>query len=192
MNGINIIANKSLTPNPGPSWHAVGTGDFNHDHHSDILFQNANGQVAIWEMNGGLAPIGGGVVSADPGPSWHAVGAGDFFGNGLSDILFQNPNSGQVAIWEMNGTTTVGGGILGPDPGPSWKAIGAGDFFNPGLPGFSADILFQNTSSGQIAIWRMDGTNTVGGGIVGSNPGPSWHAIAANAAGDILFQNRGG
>ena len=192
MNGINIIANESLTPNPGPSWHAVGTGDFNHDHHSDILFQNANGQVAIWEMNGGLAPIGGGVVSANPGPSWHAVGAGDFFGNGLSDILFQNPNSGQVAIWEMNGTTTVGGGILGPDPGPSWKAIGAGDFFNPGLPGFSADILFQNTSSGQIAIWRMDGTNTVGGGIVGSNPGPSWHAIAANAAGDILFQNRGG
>ena len=39
-------------------------GDFNDDGHSDILLQNTNGQVAIWEMNGtnviggaGWAPI---------------------------------------------------------------------------------------------------------------------------------------
>ena len=41
--------------NPGPSWHAVGTGDFNGDGRSDILWQNADGEVAIWEMNGASA-----------------------------------------------------------------------------------------------------------------------------------------
>ena len=45
--------------NPGPSWKAIGTGDFNDDGHSDILWQNTNGQVAIWEMNG-TNVIGGG------------------------------------------------------------------------------------------------------------------------------------
>ena len=38
--------------NPGPSWKAIGTGDFNGDGHSDILWQNTSGQAAIWEMNG--------------------------------------------------------------------------------------------------------------------------------------------
>ena len=45
--------------NPGPSWKAIGTGDFNDDGHSDILWQNTNGQAAIWEMNG-TNEIGGG------------------------------------------------------------------------------------------------------------------------------------
>ena len=31
-------------PNPGPSWNAIGTGDFNGDGHSDILWQNAMGK----------------------------------------------------------------------------------------------------------------------------------------------------
>ena len=36
-------------PDSGPGWSAIGTGDFNGDGHSDILWQNANGQAAIWE-----------------------------------------------------------------------------------------------------------------------------------------------
>ena len=45
--------------NPGPSWKAIGTGDFNGDGHSDILWQNTNGQAAIWEMNGTHQLAGG-------------------------------------------------------------------------------------------------------------------------------------
>ena len=38
--------------NPGANWKVVGTGDFTGDGHSDdILLQNTNGNVAIWEMN---------------------------------------------------------------------------------------------------------------------------------------------
>jgi hypothetical protein len=58
--------------NPGPSWHVVGTGDFNSDGHSDILWQNDNGTPAIWLMNG-LNFIGGGGLP-NPGPSWQVAG----------------------------------------------------------------------------------------------------------------------
>jgi hypothetical protein len=109
--------------NPGPSWQEVGTGDFNGDGHSDILWQNTNGQVAIWEMNG-TNVIGMAVVGANPGPSWQEVGTGNFNGDGHSDILFQN-TSGQVAIWEMNGTNVIGAAAVGTNPGPSWLAIKA-------------------------------------------------------------------
>ena len=110
---------RIVSANPGSSWQVIGTGDFNSDGHSDILWQNTNGQVAIWEMNGDHID-GGGVVSANPGPSWHVIGTG---GEGSSDILFQNTN-GQTAIWDMNGTNIVSGGAVGPNPGPSWKAVG--------------------------------------------------------------------
>ena len=97
-----MIGGGSVGANPGPSWKAVGTGDFNDDGHSDILWQNTNGQAAIWEMNG-TNESAAAVISPNPGPSWKAVGTGDFNGDGHSDILWQN-TSGQAAIWEMNGT----------------------------------------------------------------------------------------
>ena len=68
MSGTALIGGGVVSPNPGPSWKAIGTGDFNDDGLSDILWQNANGQAAIWDMNG-TSLIGGGAVSPNPGPS---------------------------------------------------------------------------------------------------------------------------
>ena len=77
-----------IRPNPGPNWKAIGTGDFNGDGRSDILWQNTNtGQASIWEMNGSSL-IGGGRAGPDPGPTWRAIGAADFNGDGFSDMKF--------------------------------------------------------------------------------------------------------
>ena len=105
MNGNTPTGGGPVSPNPGLSCYAVGTGDFNGDGHSDILFQNTSGQALVWEMNG-ASLIGGGAVSTNPGPAWKAIGTGDFNDDGDSDILFQNTSSGQVSIWEMNGNTS--------------------------------------------------------------------------------------
>ena len=89
MNGNSLIGGGTVSANLGPDWQAIGTGDFNDDGHSDILFQNTtSGQVSIQEMNG-TNVIGGGTISANPGLSWHAIGTGDFNGDGHSDILFK-------------------------------------------------------------------------------------------------------
>jgi hypothetical protein len=52
------------------------------------------------------------------------------------------------------------------------------------------DILFQNTSTGQVFIWEMGGNTRMGGGALSINPGPTWQAIGTDGSGsDILFQN---
>ena len=94
------------SPNPGPSWHVEGTGDFNGDGKSDILWQNDNGTPAIWLMDG-LNADRRSRTCANPGPSWHVEGTGDFNGDGKSDILWQNDN-GTPAIWLMDGVNVIG------------------------------------------------------------------------------------
>ena len=69
MNGTSVIGAASIG-NPGPSWHALGTGDFNGDGRADILWQNSSGQVVTWEMNG-TSLISSNSL-ANPGPTWHA------------------------------------------------------------------------------------------------------------------------
>ncbi len=69
MNGNKLIGGGPVSPNPGPSWRAIGTGGDG----SDILFQNTNGQTSIWDMNG-THLVGGGAVSANGGPNWKATG----------------------------------------------------------------------------------------------------------------------
>jgi ELWxxDGT repeat protein len=190
MDGSALVGGGPLSPNPGPSWTEIGTGDFNDDGHADILWQKTSGQASIWDMNANSL-IGGGPVSPNPRPAWKAVGTGDFTDDGYSDdILWQNTSSGQVSIWEMSGNKLTGGGPVSPNPGPSWKAIGTGDFNKDG----SSDILWQNTSTGQVSIWEMHGNALIGGGPVSPNPGPSWHAIGTgdfnhDGFSDILFQN---
>jgi hypothetical protein len=80
------------------------TGDFFGDGLSDILLQNADGNVGIWEMNGFNIIAAGN--PQNPGTSWQAIGTGDFNADGKSDIPFQNI-SGQVGVWEMASTSPI-------------------------------------------------------------------------------------
>ena len=192
LNGNTLTGGGPVSPNPGPSWKAIGTGDFFGVGSSDILWQNTtSGQASIWQMSGDSL-IGGGTVSPNPGPNWRAVGTGDFNDDGRSDILWQNTSTGQASIWEMNGNTLTGGGAVTPNPGPAWKAIGTGDFNKDG----DSDILWQNTSTGQISIWEISGNTLKGGGVVSPDPGPAWQAIGTGDfnhdgfSDDILFQNK--
>ena len=67
MDGTTLIGGGKVSPNPGPSWHAIGTNGG-----SDILFQNTSGQSSIWDMSG-TTIVGGGPVTPNPGSSWHAI-----------------------------------------------------------------------------------------------------------------------
>src|SRR5579864_1914539 len=72
--GTNVIGGGAVSLNAGPGWKAIGTGDFYGNGLSDILWQNVNGQVAIWEMNGtSQIPGGTQALSMNPGPSWHVI-----------------------------------------------------------------------------------------------------------------------
>ena len=100
--------------------------DFTGNGISDILWQNTDGQAAIWLMNG-TTPTSEAVAGPNPGPNWKVIGStGDFTDNGKSDILWQNTD-GQAAIWLMNGATPTtkprSGRILGRAGTWSGRAI---------------------------------------------------------------------
>ena len=66
------------------------TADFNADGKSDILWQNTNGQAAIWLMNGDQADRRKRRSGRTLGRAGRRSAAGDFFGSLYSDILWQN------------------------------------------------------------------------------------------------------
>ena len=97
-------------PTVDPSWHVKGMADLNNDSRADIVFQNDNGAVAVWEMGGadGTTINAMNLVNLNPGPAWHIVALRDMDFDGHADILFQNDN-GAAAVWE--GYQSLGGGM---------------------------------------------------------------------------------
>ncbi len=85
-----LLDGGAVGTNPGPSWHIVGSGDYDIDQRSDILWQNDDGQAGVWTMNG-LSVLGAGVAgSFNPGRTGTsslkarlAADASDQIGNAL-------------------------------------------------------------------------------------------------------------
>jgi hypothetical protein len=93
------------------TWHVAGIGDFDGNGKSDILWQNDNGSVAIWD-NGQI----GHTIATGVSSSWHVAGIGDFNGDHKSDIVWQNDN-GTIAIWDSAVTshTVAAAGVVPND-----------------------------------------------------------------------------
>jgi len=65
----------------------------------------------------------------------------------------------------MNGTTIASSGSPGT-PTFDWSIAGVGDFDGNG----TSDILWRNSTTGQVYIWFMNGTTTASSGSVGYVP----------------------
>ena len=76
-----------------PPWHVIkAAADFDGNTVADVLLQNDNGTLALWELKDtGAGPqiLNQFNIGQNPGPTWHAVAAGDFNGDGRAGILFR-------------------------------------------------------------------------------------------------------
>jgi len=203
--GHPIAGTQTNLPFTGPTWHVEAIADFNNvgPPFSDILWQNDNGLVALWQM------AGTGIVSqqnlGNPGSGWHAKFANDFNGDGSADILFQH-DLGFLSIWTFGGgavpnppTITGQFNVVG-NPGPTWHAVATGETVDTGGTN-RAGIVFEN-DNGLIAIWTQpaflnNGTVQFLNQANLQNVGPTWHVkgmgdFDGDGFGDILFQNNNG
>lgn len=135
----------------GNEWSVKGTGDFDGDGRSDILWQNNLGQTAIWLMNG--ATRSGDVYPGTLPTTTQFVSVGDFDGNLKSDSLWRN-SDGSLTVWfGLSGGSDKIQNRNTPGPNNSeWSVAGVGDFDHDGRD----DLLWRHTT-GQFAIWLVQG-----------------------------------
>jgi hypothetical protein len=193
MNGT-TIANQGEVGVVAPSsgWLIAGVGDFNDDGKADILWRNSSsGEVYLWLMDGTTIQSQGslGSVTSD----WVIQGMGDFNDDGNADIVWRNTTSGEVYLWLMNGTTiqSQGGVAESVPPSSGWAIAGVGDFNDDG----TSDILWQNSTSGEVYIWFMDGTTIQSqAGVAVVSPSSGWAIQGVgdfndDGSADILWRN---
>jgi hypothetical protein len=158
MDGFTAVYRGAIHDQMGHSlaldntWHSEGTGDFNGDGKSDILWRNDGGATSVMFMNGDAMlgqPAYLGVIPR----AIHVAGVADFDGDGKSDILWQL-DSGATGLWLMDGGSRKGNVIdLGVVPS---HVVGTPDFNDDG----KADILWRD-DAGNTNIWQMDGGHMV-------------------------------
>jgi ketosteroid isomerase-like protein len=131
-----------------PTFQIAGTGDFDGDGDSDIVWQHEQGLVVTWEMESGdlLATHS----LAEVSNSFHIAETGDFDNDGDSDILWRH-DQGAVVIWEMEDGALVTNHNL-PAVSNSFQVAGTGDFDADG----DADILWRH-NDGHVVTWEMEG-----------------------------------
>jgi hypothetical protein len=130
MNGSVLTAGTFLTPPAftDVNWQTVGTGDFNLDGKTDILWRHAlSGQNVVWLLEG-TSLISGAFTNpptlADV--NWRMVATGDYNFDGRVDIVWRHSASGQNVMWFMNGIDLISGAFTNPSslPDTNWKIVG--------------------------------------------------------------------
>ena len=125
LDGTKRIASTLTEPN-GPRdalWKVVTAGDFDSDGMQDLVFQHADGSIAIWQMTGirlqsAVIPHPGG--SGDP--QWRVTGSGDYNDDGKVDLVFQHESHGTAAVWLMEETILKEARLLNPaNAGGTWR-----------------------------------------------------------------------
>jgi hypothetical protein len=138
----------------------AGTGNFNGDSTSDIVWVSTNNDVQIWYMAGGgigqIVPPAG-----HDGLEWHLNGVAELTGDNTADLLWVN-DSGSSHIWQVNGTQVrviEGTGTaaaarsagLAVEPGSTAVPVADGDLILTAQPGPEA-FDFSSWSFGHDSI----------------------------------------
>jgi hypothetical protein len=140
---------------------ASSKGDLNLDGRTDLLVRlEATGQNDAWLMDGITRPSAPVTLSPTPASvDWVISGVDDFDADHDNDLLMWNRVSGAAEFWLMNGTTRVGTPVaLAGALAPPWRPSATADFDHDNRP----DIVYRNSTTQKIQIWRMNGTSPVG------------------------------
>ena len=127
-----------------------------------------------------------------PPPAGSEPTRSDFNADGKFDLLWQHQSTGQLMAWHLNGAAVLSSRSLTPSAvSPDWKLRGSGDLNADGKP----DLVWQNTVTGEIAFYLMDGTMAFATGLFNpSRVDPTWKIASVrdmdgDGRPDILWNN---
>jgi hypothetical protein len=127
MNGPNYQSSAAVSPNfiSPDIWKVVGSGDFNADGSTDLLWQHVNGSLSVWFMRGVTMLDAQYLNPSSLNPAWKVVAVADYNQDGRPDIIFQR-DDGYLATWLMNGLTMISSPALNPNrvSDTRWRIVG--------------------------------------------------------------------
>jgi hypothetical protein len=135
-------------------------GDFDGDLNSDlVLHRPRDGAARVWSMSEGKRASTLRVWPWVPGRDWTPVAADDFDGDRHQDLLFQH-RDGALRVVLMGGREGIEACATAtlPAPPPGARLAASGDLDQDGW----ADLVFQDETSGTLAVWKMEGLTRTG------------------------------
>lgn len=151
--------------------------------HRDLIWRNtAQDLTATWKLTDSKldasAYLGGPTLGANS--NWQIVGTADFDKDGNSDLLWRNKTTDQTAVWYINSDFSFkSGGFLGKSPSlgsnSDWQLRATADFNSDG----QSDFVWQNSKSGEQAIWYLKGTTFESGAYLDAPKitDPNWKIV---------------
>ena len=167
------------------NWQIVGTGDFDGDGDTDILWRNYGsgayqGLNVIWYMTG-ASKDSEVVFSQVLDTNWQIAVVGDFDGDGDTDILWRNYGSGAYqglnVIWYMTGASKDSEVVFSQVLDTNWQIAGTGDFDGDS----DTDILWRYYGAGAYqglnVIWYMSGASKDTEAVFGQTQDTNWRIV---------------
>jgi hypothetical protein len=166
------IGEQILTPHVAESdWRIAGTGDFDGDGAADLVWQRVStGHAAIWFMRsaGGRAVVqrtayvtAGSDAAVVAGAAEQIAGTTDVDADGHRDLIVENPASGVLTIARLGAPTPNGVPLLGKaaagTAGAGWHVDAIANLAGDGRD----DLVLQDESTRQLALWIRDGDRFV-------------------------------
>jgi hypothetical protein len=163
---------------------AKTASDLSVDGKSDPVFQNADGRITAWTMEGLTTTATANLIGAAAG--WSVTHIDDLDGDGKGDIFFRHLD-GRIYVYQMDGVRVVGGKeLFGPATG--WTISHTADLNGDG----KADLILKH-ADGRAHLWLMDGT-TIAGSASLLPAASGWSVVATgdlngDGKADIVFSN---
>lgn len=157
---------------PGTPWVPVFAADLDGDGRSDLVWRNtANGDTAVWLMNG-LTPKPGGTAIILPGSAgWNVTHVRDLDGDAKADLIWRNNATGATAVWLMDGIASKPNGTAVLLNDPNWSVTHTFGFTRD----LRGDLLWRNSATGQTAVWLMNGLSATTSAILLGDP--NWSVV---------------